>query len=236
MRSPDVAAPDRLLIEIADLAGRARRDPRDLYGQLLRENVADAIRCSFPAVARMAGEVVVAAAADAFVAAHPASRPQFHQIATEFVLFAQGQPVLPPALMPLVEYEWVLLQVEIDPAALSGDAAGSTDAAGPVTANPTLRVVMLPFDPALIDANDSLKPAPPRPHGVYRTREHHVLTRPLTVSDCLLLDRLEQEETMTSRALAEAVEPSLSPLVSDWVEQGLADQLLVLADQKDTFR
>ena len=64
MRSPDVAAPDRLLIEIADLAGRARRDPRDLYGQLLRENVADAIRCSFPAVARMAGEVVVAAAAD----------------------------------------------------------------------------------------------------------------------------------------------------------------------------
>jgi hypothetical protein len=71
---------------------------------------------------------------------------------------------------------------------------------------------------------------------VYRTREHHVLTRPLTVSDCLLLDRLEQEEAMTSRALAEAVEPSLSPLVSDWVEQGLADQLLVLADQKDTFR
>lgn len=236
MRSPDAAAPARLREEVAGLASQARRDPSDLYGQLLRENVAGAIRSSFPAVARMAGKAVVVRAADAFVAAHPASRPQFHQIATEFVLFVQGQPVLPSALMPIIEYEWVLLQVEIDPAALSDDAAGSTDAAGPVTANPTLRVVMLPFDPALIDANDSLKPAPPRPHGVYRTREHHVLTRPLTVSDCLLLDRLEQEEAMTSRGLAEAVEPSLLPLVPDWIGQGLAKQLLVFADQKDTSR
>lgn len=116
MLSPDeMHAPRGMIAEIVSLCEQARRGS-GLYGQLLRENVVDVLRCSFPLFGARLEPQWLEEAAGAFLAGHPASRPQFHQIATEFVEFAQQQLDLSPLLLALLEYEWVLLATEIDPA------------------------------------------------------------------------------------------------------------------------
>ncbi|MDE1917243.1 MAG: putative DNA-binding domain-containing protein [Sphingomonadales bacterium] len=228
---PDAMAPEAMQAEVAALCAQARHGANTLYGALLRENILGAIACSFPEFSRKAGEMPLNAAVDLFVASHPAHLPQFHQIASEFVLFAQGGGVA-SARLPVMEYEWVLLDAEIDPAAVVLPDAGSVNELD-LTLNPTLRLIMLPFDvtlpdwPALGDDHEA------RPHAVWRNAAHGVVTRVLSRTDCLMIDRLRQSGPLSCAALAWASAPDLPDDVPAWVHAALADDLLCLAHPKE---
>jgi len=225
------AAPASMTAEIAGLCAVARHDAGSLYGQLLRENVVDVLRGSFPRFCERLGPERVTASADRFVAGHQATRPEFHHIATEFVLFAQARMALEPALLSLLEYEWVLLAVEIDPARIA--APGTADDASAVVAlNPTAQFVTLPFDPIADEGADDA-PAPARPYAVYRTADHSVVTQALTRDACVLLDRLRAGPRDVFAFVHEAQDDFPEIEVGDWITRGLGDGLLCVSQPEN---
>lgn len=227
----DAVAPEAMHAEIEVLCMQARHGRGMLYGRLLRENILGVLACSFPGFSRRAGEMQLKAIVDGFIAGHPASMPQFHCIATEFVLFAQGGGVASP-LLPVVEYEWLLLDVEIDPACVIRSSRESLDERE-LALNPTLRLIMLPFDVTQPDWPMLGDEHPARPHAVWRNAAHGVVTRVLSRSDCLLIDRLRQAAPLSRAALAQASALDLPADVPAWVHAALEDDLLCLAEPKE---
>ncbi|WCT77607.1 putative DNA-binding domain-containing protein [Novosphingobium humi] len=203
MSSPETAAPPAMAMEFAGFCRAARTIGSGIYGQLLRENVADVLRASFPLFTGRIGSAALDAAIEAFIQRHPATRPQFHHIATEFLLFAQRQLVSPPQQIALLEYEWALLAAEIDAASVP---PASTDV-DRLSLNPTARLVLLQFDPARPEvAGDGVD----RPYAIFRTASHQVLTLPLTLPDCLLVEHVRAKEAAPLAGLFDALMPCCS--------------------------
>ncbi|WP_245825123.1 HvfC/BufC family peptide modification chaperone [Sphingomonas azotifigens] len=203
MSLPDPVAPPAMVAEFNSFCMAARANGSGLYGQLLRENVADALRSSFPLFTDRVGSAALDAEIDAFLLRHSGTRPQFHHIATEFVLFSQRQGLAAPELTALLEYEWALLAAEIDPATVPPPATTMDD----IALNPTTRLVLLAFDPAqpsaAVDGVD-------RPHAIFRTADHQVLTLPLTLPDCLVIEHVREVEAAPLATLFDALAPDCS--------------------------
>ncbi|OAN62264.1 HvfC/BufC family peptide modification chaperone [Sphingomonas sp. TDK1] len=202
MSLPDPVAPRAMVAEFNSFCMAARTDGSGLYGQLLRENVAEALRSSFPLFTDRVGSAALEAEIDAFLLRHSGTRPQFHHIATEFVLFSQRQGVAAPELTALLEYEWALLAAEIDPATVPSTATTVDD----IALNPTTRLVLLRFDPAQPASGGAVD----RPHAIFRTADHQVLTLALTLPDCLVIEHVREVEAVSSASLFEALDPYLS--------------------------
>lgn len=217
------ATPPAMAVELGAFCAQVRGDGTGFYGQLLRENVGDALRSSFPLFADRLGLTALDGAADAFVVEHPAVRPQFHGIATEFVAFAHTRLSLSPVLMALLEYEWMLLAAEIDPARVQ--AGGMADAR--VALNPTVRLVLLPFDLtqdgwALAQGDDAQ-----RPYAIFRTPDHAVRTLPLTHQACLLVEQVRDAGAILPTTLARLTAAHVSERETlAWVTQEIASSLL----------
>lgn len=203
MSLPEPVAPRAMVAEFNSFCMAARANGAGLYGQLLRENVADALRSSFPLFTDRMGSAALEAEIDAFLLRHSGTRPQFHHIATEFVLFSQRQGVAAPELTALLEYEWALLAAEIDPATVPSPATTMDD----IALNPTTRLVLLRFDPARPAAAGG---GVDRPHAIFRTAEHQVLTLALTLPDCLVIEHVREVEAVPSAWLFDALAPYLS--------------------------
>src|SRR5699024_6410993 len=101
--------PDRVAASIDQLCTRVRQGRSPVYGALLRENILEAIGCSFPLFCSRLHAEKKEHLASAFMATHAAQLPQFHHVATEFVRFVQGREDVPRNLLCLLEYEWALL-------------------------------------------------------------------------------------------------------------------------------
>ncbi|MFC3672060.1 HvfC/BufC family peptide modification chaperone [Novosphingobium pokkalii] len=200
---PETAAPRAMAMEFASFCRAARKNGSGIYGQLLRENVADALRASFPLFTGLIGSAALDAAIEAFIQRHPATRPQFHHIATEFLLFVQRQPVSPREQIALLEYEWALLAAEIDAASVP---PASTEMER-LALNPTTRLVLLQFDPAQPAAGGD---GVDRPHAIFRNANHQVLTLPLTLPDCLLIEHLRAKEAAPLAGLFDTLTPCCS--------------------------
>lgn len=232
---PDMSAPPLLQAELAALCG-AIRQGEGCYGPLLRENVLDVLRCSFPLFSACVGELALQQLAGDFLADHPASRPQFHQLASELVLFAQRRAGLPRPQLCLLEYEWTLLAAEVDPAQVPpapADLAMPDD--GAFAINPTLRLVALPFD-----VQDLATMASPSPHpfvyAIYRAADHRVLRQPLSALDGQLLEVIEGATAMTTSALRDLVPPSSHGDVLPWLQQGLSAGLIHFVNRTEGNR
>lgn len=162
-------------------------------------------------------------ATDAFVAGHAAIRPQFHEIATEFVAFAQTRLPLSPVLMALLEYEWILLAAEIDPARVEAD--GGADAR--VALNPTVRLVLLPFDLTQGEEVSTLGDDGRRPYAIFRAADHTVRTLPLTHQACLLVEHVRDAGAILPATLARLTAVHISERETlAWVTQELGSGLL----------
>jgi hypothetical protein len=227
--------------EIAGLCAQARQDATCLYGQLLRENVADVLSCSFPGFCKQLGPARLEAVVSAFLVRHSATRPQFHHIATEFVEFAQQQLALPPSLMALLEYEWLLLAAEIDPARVTASRVAAEDLAtdAPIAMNPTSRLVVLPFDATREDGTDALGDGDGDgearcAHAVWRTATHGVAAQPLTYQDCLLIDVIVSGgDAIDLDALVASASGQFSEEeVRQWVARGASCDLLHLGNHE----
>lgn len=226
--SIEPAPPARVAAAIEAFCADIRRRGTSIYARLLRENVLDVLRCSFPRFSADLG-AALEPLARGFLAAHAAERPQFHHIATEFVAYAQGLGDLPRRALCLLEYEWALLAAEIDaaqvPPAAAVDAAKAAKL--PLATNPTLRVVALPFDVERTDAADAEGHV--HVYAIYRTRRHLVLVKRLGLIDRLLIDGIQR----LGRLDAAAAQPWLQAqdgagVAVRWLAQGLDDELIHL--------
>jgi hypothetical protein len=236
MSQPDARLPATMRAEIAAFAEQIRQTGTNLYGELVRENIAGAIRCSFPMAVGALDEGRLGEAIDHFISSHPSIRPQFHEIATEFLIFTQNWGGLPQSVLPILEYEWTLLQVEIDAAQVPTRPDIPLRSYSRVTLNPTLRVVLLPFDVFAALETDRQNTASPRPHAIYRTASHDVMTRMLSASDCLMMDALHNNGPLVPSAVAAIVADELKPSAADWISLGVNDEILCIADQKGNSR
>lgn len=230
---PEMSAPPEMAAEVARLCAQARQDETCLYGQLLRENVADVLRHSLPGFSQQLGPAQLDAVVNAFLLRHAATRPQFHHIATEFVEFAQQHLALPPSLMCRLEYEWVLLATEIDPAPVTASRVAAEDLAADVriAMNPTSRLLVLPFDATREDGTDAVGDDEARcAHAVWRTAAHGVAAQPLTYQDGLLIDLITSGgDAVGLDALVASASGQFSEKeVRQWVARGADRDLLHL--------
>jgi uncharacterized protein len=228
MRSPDTSLPPAVSAEIARFCEAARRGDAHPYGQLMRENLIDASMSSFPLACEQLGRSRVEKLVAAFFACHRASLPQFHHIATEFVAYLQARVDLPPGILPLLEYEWLLLAVEIDASTVpSGRSNRGLPRDAPLALNPTARLVVLPFDLTAEKGFADYKAGADYPYALYRTAAHHVITQPLMRQDCLLLEIFRDTDVVLAGTLVRALAPSMSePDLLGWLAQAINNGLI----------
>jgi hypothetical protein len=224
---PEPAAPARVAAAVEALCADVRRGGSSRYAGLLRDNVLDVLRCSFPRFSALVPQSRLERLAAGFMAGHRAGRPQFHHIATEFVAYAQGLDDLPTRWLCLLEYEWTLLAAEIDPGLVPGAATIDPAAAATrhLAANPTLRVVALPFDAERPDA----PPGEGRPHvyAVYRSSRHAVLVQRLGLADRLLLDGVQRLGRLDPAAIhAHFPGGDAGGTALRWLAQALGNELV----------
>lgn len=229
--------PERVAASIDQLCIRVRQGRTPVYGTLLRENVLEAIGCSFPLFCECLQAEKREHLASTFMAMHAAQLPQFHHAATEFVRFAQSREDIPRHLLCLLEYEWALLAAEIDssnvPAAPASDAliADGTRFA----ANPTLCVVTLPFDIRNADTQDiEAEQETTCVYAIYRTSQHHILTRELDRWDCLALDGIERCGRVVPSMLQPFPEGQSVERFTDWWLRGALESNLVHINEKSS--
>ena len=220
--------PARVAAQIDRLCEAARRGQSPLYARLLLENVADALHCSFPRFCAVVGERELQALACAFLARHRAQRPQFHHIATEFVQFAQGEPALAGHRLCLLEYEWAQLAAEIDPAHVPPTSCDPQPARRTLAANPTLRIVALPFDAQCADdVTDEASETHHHLYAIYRTSRHVVLTQALSRTDCLLLAGIAQSGRLDPSVLVSgSAGADADAVATQWLAQALDHDLI----------
>ena len=181
---------------------------RTLYGELITDSIVSAVHACFPLLSRDAGDSQIHSWATEFICNHRCAEPQFFKIATEFVRFANESLGLTRLHRSLMEYEWLLLAVEIDnvfaPASESeismrelwrGEAF--------LQVNPTLSEIGLPFDVSdITEASAICETDATHGYAVYRSSKHRVYTQRLTDFDRLLLASIRETQTITREAIA----------------------------------
>ncbi|MGB0954461.1 MAG: DNA-binding domain-containing protein [Panacagrimonas sp.] len=88
-----------------------------IYRDLFYNNVEDFLKTAFPVLRKISDDAVWHARARDFYMRHQCSRPQFYQIAEEFLLYLENErgehPDDPPFMRELTHYEWVELALDV---------------------------------------------------------------------------------------------------------------------------
>ena len=91
-----------------------------IYRRLFFNNIDNFLSQAFPVLRRLYGDHDWATLVRDFYAHHSCTRPQFYQLAEEFVDYLQHshhmRAVDPPFMLELAHYEWIELVLAIDPA------------------------------------------------------------------------------------------------------------------------
>jgi hypothetical protein len=194
----------RIAPDIASEAERrcqaVRRGDLGPYGELVRANAQELIATMFPRFSQHRGAERLRQDIDAFYKCFGAARAEFIHLATEFVRFMQ--PRLPPGIgRPLIEYEWMLFDVEIDKTAVPRPHGGDTRRPTRLHLNPTVRWLATPFD---LHADDRqaeqslLLNDAPYVYAVFRTFDHRIVTQQLSNHDIAELSTFVGGERVVS--------------------------------------
>ncbi|MBS0237117.1 MAG: putative DNA-binding domain-containing protein [Proteobacteria bacterium] len=217
-------APSRMVSETDELCQKIRRRKPSIYSELLRENILEVLKCSFPRFGTALAPGKLDEIASHFLSRHGAKRPQFHHIATEIVEFAHRGHELSKPLICLLEYEWILLSTEIDSARIQApQLSGNTNwDTSKISLNPTAEIVATPFDITLVDIPVELDGTEQNyVYAVYRTVKHTVVTRSLSYVDYCLIDLIRREGEVAFNALVSA--PPVQ-LTTDAIRQWVIEQ------------
>lgn len=120
-----------------------------LYRKIVRENTIGVLQSVFPLFCRSLNDADMCDLIDDFLHQHQAKQPEFHQIATELLIFIRQQPDISNKVLALVEYEWLIYAVEIDDVDVPLHnkikiTQGVIDNVA-LKLNPTLKIISLPF-------------------------------------------------------------------------------------------
>lgn len=204
-----------------------------LYRNIIRENISDVLQTVFPLFCRKEDRSAIYQRTDRFIYQHQSTQPEFHQIATELLLFLREKEPLSPYDLALVEYEWLLYAVEIDegevpfPQPIIPQAARLNNI--DVIPNPTLKIIALPFclkegKPCAEDRTQQYY------YAIYRKYNHEVYQKRLNPTDVQLLSTLNIQTVVMSLA---QLHTHAARCFSDlpwhlWLEANNNDELLSL--------
>jgi hypothetical protein len=170
------------------------------YGGMLRTNVLSVVKSVFPRFSARRGEKALAQDVDDFVRFFGAEHAQFMHISTEFVRFSDGR-ISDVVTRTLLEYEWALFSVEVSEARVVTSSRAALQQLSDVRLNPTLQLIAVPFDLNADDAEAERmigENRPPFVYAVYRTADHYVVTKSLSVVDITYLQAMTGATQTTS--------------------------------------
>lgn len=167
----------------------------NLYRTNVRENVISVLLCVFPIFCRSLKAEEIRMFADAFIMQHQATRPQFHQLATELLIFIHNSPEAVGDNLCVIEYEWLIYSLEIDereiplPDIRGGEHMNLHNV--DVVVNPTLRVVALPFQ--LTEGGGSYKgKSCEYYYAIYRKHNNTLYHKKVDIYDIQLLQEVSK--------------------------------------------
>ncbi|EPJ1876685.1 putative DNA-binding domain-containing protein (plasmid) [Klebsiella pneumoniae] len=224
----------------ADFAARLRARstgndtcPRGLalYRKIVRENICGVIQNVFPLFCRNLDNAGLDDLTDAFIHQHRASQPEFHQVATELLMFIRQQSNVSYQNNALIEYEWLMYAVEIDDSEVpqAQEIMFSTGLINNayIEINPTLKIISLPFwlkegEPCYDDSNML------HYYAIFRKNDKTIWQRKLNQNDVIILSEIKNSP-MPIKALQDKV-ATLFPEMSffSWLELGHNDELFSL--------
>ncbi|MBH1931214.1 putative DNA-binding domain-containing protein [Serratia rubidaea] len=202
-----------------------------LYRKIIRENIYSVLLNVFPLYCRQKKDEAITALIDAFLYQHQASQPEFHQIATELLLFMRQQPKFSDGEMALIEYEWLMYAVEIDDAQLPHGQRFSPSAKLlprlVITLNPTLNMVALPF---WLNKNEPCYSGeiPLHYYAIYRKRDNAVYQKKLNNAEVRLLAEINAGETHATLLQEKSSKYLPTTAFYAWLDASNNDELLSL--------
>lgn len=120
-----------------------------LYRDIIRGNIHRVLQNAFPFFCIRSSDFQLSTLVDDFIFLHHASQPEFHQIATELLLFIRNQGNLSACDLALLEYEWLIYSIEIDDSTVPKPQEITITVDDmhqiKIIPNPTLKLVSLPF-------------------------------------------------------------------------------------------
>ncbi|MBV8044569.1 putative DNA-binding domain-containing protein [Pluralibacter sp.] len=204
-----------------------------LYRKIIRENISDVLQTVFPLFCGKRDKSAIFPLVDRFVNQHHATQPEFHQIATELLLFLREKEPLSPYDLALVEYEWLTYAVEIDdgevpfpqPIKPQTDRLNHVE----VIPNPTLKIIALPFR---LKEGEPCDEEIPLQHyyAIYRKHNHDIYQKRLHQTDAQLLSELNNQTVAVSLEQLHKHVARCFPELSLhlWLEANNNDELLSL--------
>ena len=210
-------------------------EPRRMavYAELFFNNVESLITANFPVIRSLYDDASWRTLIRAFYRDHRCHTPIFPEIARELIRYLEsldGAAVdgvaIEPFLVELAHYEWSELALSLDEAELSEiacDAAGDVVDGVPL-ASPLARVLAYRFPVHRISPDFRPAQAPAQPTLILLTRDrdddlHFLEIDPLTA---LLVERLQRNDTLTGRAVLNALLAELGRDDAALRESGLA--------------
>lgn len=219
---------------LSRLRAKSARDEKKsssifIYREIVRENIHGVLQSVFPLFCFRLHETVTHDLVKEFIFQHHASQPEFHQIATELLLFIRQQDGFTANDLALLEYEWLLYAVEIDdndvpvPQKISLRSAERHNIA--VMLNPTLKIVALPF---YIREGDQgyEQSACLHYYVIYRKYNNCLYRKKVTPLDIQLLYQIKDDMTWGGLLQAKTIELGI-PLTK-WLENNINEEVLFL--------
>lgn len=202
-----------------------------LYRRIIRENISGVLQNVFPLFCRCLDDAGIRDLTDAFLHQHQANQPEFHQVATELLLFIRQQPEISSNALALVEYEWLIYAVEIDD---SDDPLFPKFKPKPqqidnieVKPNPTLKIIALPF--WLKEGEPCYEDVPAlHYYALYRKNNNVLFQKKLNLADMQLLLGMNNRD-VTAEILKDKSAPDFpAMLFTMWLKTNSDDELLSL--------
>ncbi len=181
-----------------------------IYRRLFINNIDNFLCQAFPVLRQLYGDADWAALVRSFYAGHSCQRPQFYQLAEEFLDYLQHthrmREVDPPFMLELAHYEWVELALAIDPAEAPDDFDPNGDPMSQVcVCTPWMRVLTYSFPVQRIGPQFQPHDAPPEPTCllVFRQRDERIGFLELNVLTARFLQLLTDTPKSGREALAQ---------------------------------
>ncbi|MCX9000434.1 putative DNA-binding domain-containing protein [Citrobacter portucalensis] len=202
-----------------------------LYRKIIRDNIGGVLRSVFPLFCRCLNEAEIRELVEVYLSRHSASQPEFHQVATELLLFMSQHYPISPHDLALLEYEWLMYAVEIDDSnvpfpqkiSLPLGKAAEVD----VACNPTLKMVALPFliqegEPCYEDGEQL------NYYALYRKHNNTLYQKQLSQLDVQLLSAIHEQIISAEQMLNNAALSLADISLRSWLETNNNDEILSL--------
>lgn len=194
-----------------------------LYRKIVRENISGVLNSVFPLFNARLNKADINEIVDMYLYQHQATQPEFHQIATELLLFMRQQSQLSVQELALIEYEWLLYAVEIDESEIptpkniileTGEIPNIE-----IELNPTLKIVALPF-PLEKEANNK-ETSLIHYFAIYRKYDNAVWQKKLSETEVYLLSKITDQLIQTDSLMLFSQETSFQ----SWLEANNNDEI-----------